>query len=137
MNRKARRDRHRRIEANPQRLELACPNRADHMARKTGFRLARRNVAKGKKGGAPYPSPLTASGARGLNGRWRAYTCDEIAARDKVSLDIFWLRDESLEDSDNLPHPDVMAQEIVERLEAALEHFRLIVEDLNGEKAQV
>ena len=63
-------------------------------------------------------------------GRWRAYTLDDILARDKVNLDIFWLRDESLEDTDNLPDPDVIATEIVEELEAALEQFRLIAEDL-------
>ena len=45
-------------------------------------------------------------------------------ARDKVNLDIFWLRDESLEDTDNLPDPDVLAAEIVEDLQAALEQFR-------------
>ena len=50
---------------------------------------------------------------------------------DKASLDIFWLRDESLEDSDNLPDPDVLAQEIVDDLEAALEQFREIATDLN------
>jgi SWI2/SNF2 ATPase len=66
---------------------------------------AAETTAKGKKGGAPHPSPLPASGARGLTGKWRAYTYDEIASRDKASLDIFWLRDESLEDSDNLPPP--------------------------------
>ena len=70
-------------------------------------------------------------GKSGLNGRWRAYTYDEISARDKVSLDIFWLRDESLSDSDNLPDPDVLAQEIVDDLEAALEQFREIATDLN------
>jgi type I restriction enzyme M protein len=63
-------------------------------------------------------------------GRWRAYDYEEIANRDKVSLDIFWLRDESLSDSDNLPEPGVIAAEIVEDLEAALEQFRLIAEDL-------
>lgn len=68
-------------------------------------------------------------------GRWRAYTYDEIAARDKLCLDIFWLRDESLEDSDNLPAPDVLAQEIVDDLEAALEQFREIAGDLG--KVQV
>ena len=68
----------------------------------------------------------------GSEGRWRAYTYDEIAARDKVSLDIFWLRDESLSESDNLPEPSVIAAEIVADLEAALEQFRLIAEDLNG-----
>jgi len=43
---------------------------------------------------------------------------------------IFWLRDESLSESDNLPDPDVIAQEIVEDLEAALEQFREIATDL-------
>jgi type I restriction enzyme M protein len=46
--------------------------------------------------------------------------------RDKISLDLIWLRDESLEDSDNLPPPDVLAQEIVEDLEAALSEFAQI-----------
>ena len=48
--------------------------------------------------------------------------------RDTASLDIFWLRDESLEESDNLPDPDVLAQEIVEDIEAALEQFREVAE---------
>ena len=53
--------------------------------------------------------------------------------RDKASLDIFWLKDESLEDSDNLPAPEVLAAEIVESLETALGEFRAIYEEL-GEK---
>jgi type I restriction enzyme M protein len=52
-------------------------------------------------------------------------------ARDKVSLDIFWLKDESLADGDSLQAPEVIAQQIVEDLEAALEQFRLIAADLN------
>jgi type I restriction enzyme M protein len=63
-------------------------------------------------------------------GRWRAYDVAELLARDKASLDIFWLRDESLADSDKLPPPDVIAQEIVDDMEAALEQFRLIAGDL-------
>ena len=63
-------------------------------------------------------------------GRWRAYEIEELMARDKASLDIFWLRDDTLADSDNLPPPDVIAQEIVDDLEAALEQFRLIAYDL-------
>jgi type I restriction enzyme M protein len=51
--------------------------------------------------------------------------------RDKVNLDIFWLKDESLEDSANLPAPDVIAAEIVEDLEAALEQFAEIAGDLD------
>jgi len=69
-------------------------------------------------------------------GRWRAYDYKDLVARDKANLDIFWLRDESLEDSDNLPEPGVIAQEIVEDLEAALEQFREIAEDLKNEKTQ-
>ncbi|MGZ9226731.1 MAG: SAM-dependent DNA methyltransferase, partial [Anaerolineales bacterium] len=56
----------------------------------------------------------------------------ELVARDKASLDIFWLRDESLEDSDNLPEPGVIAQEIVADLEAALVQFREIAGDLGA-----
>ena len=70
------------------------------------------------------------------DGRWRAYEYDELVARDKASLDIFWLKDESLEASDNLPDPDVIAQEIVDDLEAALEQFRLIANDLGGEPSE-
>ena len=66
------------------------------------------------------------------NGRWRAYTYDEIVARDKASLDISWLKDESLSDSDNLPDPDVLAAEIVEDLEAALAQFQEIAADLGA-----
>ena len=68
--------------------------------------------------------------------RWRVYEYDELIARDKASLDIFWLKDESLADSVNLPPPEVIAQEIVEDLEAALEQFRLIAADLNGGTAE-
>ena len=65
-------------------------------------------------------------------GRWRAYDYDDLIARDKASLDIFWLKDDSLEDSANLPNPDLIAQEIVDDLESALEQFRLIANDLGG-----
>lgn len=70
--------------------------------------------------------------AENPDGRWRVYGVDELIARDKASLDIFWLKDESLAESDNLPPPDVIAQEIVDDLEAALEQFRLIAGDLAG-----
>lgn len=50
--------------------------------------------------------------------------------RDKVNLDIFRLKDESLEDSENLPSPEILAQEIVENLQSALEQFSSIYEDL-------
>ena len=47
-------------------------------------------------------------------GRWRKYNYEEIVARDKTSLDITWLKDKSLADLDNLPDPDVLAEEIAE-----------------------
>ncbi|MEK6672641.1 MAG: SAM-dependent DNA methyltransferase, partial [Nitrospirota bacterium] len=62
-----------------------------------------------------------------------AFDYEELINRDKASLDIFWLKDESLEESENLPEPDVIAREIAEDLEAALEQFRLIAEDLGEE----
>ncbi|MBU1063572.1 SAM-dependent methyltransferase, partial [bacterium] len=62
--------------------------------------------------------------------RFKSFTYDELIQRDKISLDIFWLRDESLEDMDNLPDPDVLAAEIADNLEAALEQFRGIVEEI-------
>lgn len=52
-----------------------------------------------------------------------------------ASLDIFWLKDDSLVDSDNLPPPDVIAQEIVDDLEAAREEFRLIAGGLGSDLA--
>lgn len=66
------------------------------------------------------------------DGRWRAYPYDELVARDKASLDIFWLRDESLADSANLPDPDVIAGEIIEDLRAALEEFEQLKAGLAG-----
>jgi type I restriction enzyme M protein len=55
-----------------------------------------------------------------------------IISRDKTSLDITWLKDKSLADLDNLPDPDVLAEEIIENLEAELASFRQIVASLNG-----
>lgn len=62
------------------------------------------------------------------NGRWRSFDYEKLVQRDKVNLDIFWIKDESLEDSDNLPEPDVILQEIIEDLESALAQlgFRMI-----------
>jgi predicted GIY-YIG superfamily endonuclease len=65
-------------------------------------------------------------------GRWRRFTYDEIMARDKVSLDITWIKDNSLTDLDNLPDPDVLALEIVENLEVGVESFRAVVAGLVG-----
>jgi type I restriction enzyme M protein len=56
--------------------------------------------------------------------RFKYFDYDTLVARDKASLDIFWLKDNSLDNLDDLPPPDVLAQEIVEHLEAALASFR-------------
>lgn len=65
--------------------------------------------------------------------RFRRFTYEELLARDKVSLDVFWLRDEARDDADNLPAPDVIAAEIVEDLEAALAEFAEIASSLGPE----
>ena len=65
-------------------------------------------------------------------GRWRPYRYDELVARDKASLDIFWLKDEALEDSANLPPPDEIAADIVEDLRAALEQFEQLQASLEA-----
>jgi len=57
-------------------------------------------------------------------GRWRRFGCEEILRRDKFNLDVLWLKDESLQDAEDLPEPDVIALEIVEDLQAALEEFQ-------------
>ena len=62
--------------------------------------------------------------------RWKAFNYDELIARDKANLDIFWLKGESLEDTENLPAPEILAQEIVEQLQAALDEFRTVEEIL-------
>jgi len=64
--------------------------------------------------------------------RFKSFSYDELIARDKASLDIFWLRDESLEDTDNLPAPKVIAAEIVEDLQAALDQFSEIASTLSA-----
>ncbi|TET35363.1 MAG: SAM-dependent DNA methyltransferase, partial [Planctomycetota bacterium] len=63
-------------------------------------------------------------------GRWRCFKYDELAKRDKINLDIFWLKDKSLEDAENLPEPDILAQEIADDLQAALEQFSAIADEL-------
>jgi len=63
--------------------------------------------------------------------RFRPYPYVDLLQRDKLSLDLIWLRDESLEDSANLPAPDVLAREIVEDLKAALGEFAQIAESLS------
>ena len=66
-------------------------------------------------------------------GRWRRFTADEIEKRDKKSLDIFWIKDKSLADLDNLPSPDELADDIIENLQSALDSFRELKAQLGAE----
>ena len=80
-----------------------------------------------------YPGVLAASfqvetGDRGR--RLTRFDYDALAKRDKINLDIFWLKDDSLDDPDLLPPPDEIAAEIVEGLEAALDRFRKVAASL-------
>ena len=76
------------------------------------------NIAKRKE---------TYDARKNPEGRWRRFTYEEIIARDKTSLDITWIKDKSLTDLDNLPDPDVLAEEIIENLEAGIESFREVM----------
>jgi type I restriction enzyme M protein len=63
-------------------------------------------------------------------GRWRKFSYDELIARDKTSLDLFWLKDDSLADLDNLPEPADLADEIIDNIEAGLSSFRAVAAGL-------
>ncbi|ADJ28674.1 type I restriction-modification system subunit M [Nitrosococcus watsonii] len=63
-------------------------------------------------------------------GRWRKFSYAALAARDKTSLDLFWLKDKSLTDLDNLPEPEELAEAIIENLEAGLNSFREVLAGL-------
>ncbi|WP_411677770.1 N-6 DNA methylase [Caproicibacter sp.] len=67
------------------------------------------------------------------NGRFRKFTVEEIFARDKTSLDIFWIKDKSLTDLDSLPDPDVLASDIIENLQSAMDSFKELLETLGEE----
>jgi hypothetical protein len=61
---------------------------------------------------------------------FKSFTYEELTKRDQVNLDIFWLKDESLEESANLPAPEIIAADITADLEAAVEQFATIAEEL-------
>lgn len=62
--------------------------------------------------------------------RFKRFPVEELLKRDKLNLDIFWLKDDSVDDVDSLPPPDEIAAEIVENLQAALEAFQSVAEEL-------
>lgn len=65
------------------------------------------------------------------DGRFRKFTVEEILERDKTSLDLFWIKDKSLADLDSLPDPDILADDIIENLQSALESFQELKAQLN------
>jgi len=69
---------------------------------------------------------------RAATERFRRFAHADLVARDKVNLDIFWLKDDTLDDPDLLPPPDEIAAEIVENLEAALDRFRKVALSLQA-----
>jgi type I restriction enzyme M protein len=92
-------------------------------------------VACYRPGDVAHRKP-TWSEKKNPEGRWRVFTFEEIAARDKCSLDLFWLRDESLEDSASLPDPHILAQEIADDLRSALGQIEDILGDLEVRAAK-
>lgn len=62
--------------------------------------------------------------------RFKRFDVADLLKRDKLNLDIFWLKDESLDDVDSLPPPDEIAAEIVENLQAALDAFQSVADEL-------
>ena len=83
------------------------------------------------KPGKPHQRKQTWSEAN-PEGRWRCYDYDDLLKRDKLSLDLFWIKDKSLTDTDSLPAPEVLAQEVIDDLEAALEQFTKIAARLSS-----
>lgn len=70
---------------------------------------------------------LTWDAEKSPEGRWRKFTYEDLIVRDKTSLDVFWLKDKSLTDLENLPEPDELAEEIIENLEVGLASFREVL----------
>lgn len=82
---------------------------------------------------APTQQRPTSRHDRRETERFKAFDYADLIKRDKVNLDIFWLKDDALEESANLPEPGIIAQDIMEYLQAALEQFATIAEDLKIE----
>lgn len=69
--------------------------------------------------------------AENENGRWRKFTSKEITARDKTNLDIFWLKDDTMIDLDNLPEPDDLINDIIENIESVLVNYKTIRDSIS------
>lgn len=65
------------------------------------------------------------------DGRWRTFTVEDILKREKTSLDILWIKDKSLADLDSLPDPDILAADVVENLQSAMDSFNELMRQLS------
>ena len=108
---------------------VACYNPVNRHDRKPTWFAKGDPHPRIKSGAGSNPPPGQGEGI-GEEGRWRCFDYDDLAKRDKLNLDIFWLKDKSLEDSENLPDPDVLAQEIIEDLDDALTQLRSVAAEL-------
>ncbi|MGH8680834.1 MAG: type I restriction-modification system subunit M N-terminal domain-containing protein [Burkholderiales bacterium] len=86
--------------------------------------LLAKSAAESPKGAGQHFTP------RELIDEMRPGPDDKLARRDKLNLDIFWLKDRSLEESENLPDPDVIAQQIADDLQTALDQIDAVPEGL-------
>lgn len=71
---------------------------------------------------------------QGESGRFRRFTREWIREKKQDSLDISWLRDESLEDAESLPEPAELARAAVLELEGALEELKGILSELGEDE---
>jgi type I restriction enzyme M protein len=121
---------HHTLKKNPLKLSdlqefITCYNAANRFKRVETW-----SAEEGLRQAQPDNQDVTLSASKGPEGTWRKFTYDEVVARDKTSLDITWLKDKSLADLDNLPDPDVLAEEIAENLESALGSFQEVLRRL-------
>lgn len=70
------------------------------------------------------------------DGRWRKYKIDDILERNKTSLDIFWIKDKSLADLENLPSPDELAGDIIVEPTERTKSFLELQEQLKRNNVQ-
>jgi len=76
------------------------------------------------------PNGLSKRKDLGPEGRFRKFHISEIKERD-YKLDVTWLKDDSLEDSEDLPEPQELAEEAIEELSAAMAGLKSIIKELN------
>ncbi len=66
----------------------------------------------------------------GEDGRFKCFHIAEVKERG-YKLDITWIKDESLEDPDDLPEPEVLASEAITELEAVVDSLKEILAEFD------